>query len=153
MVPRGDRMPETFHWEAYKEALLFLGTAGVIVPLFRRLHLSPVLGFLAAGVLLGPYGLGRVANSAGWVSLFSLTNPEAVAAIGEFGVVFLLFMIGLELSWERLQRMRRLIFGLGAAQVIVCASVLAAIASWLGQVPRNFSIIGASHTLSSPTID
>jgi CPA2 family monovalent cation:H+ antiporter-2 len=145
-------MPETFHWETYKEALLFLGTAGVIVPLFRRLHLSPVLGFLAAGVLLGPYGLGRLASSAGWVSSFSLTNPEAVAAVGEFGVVFLLFMIGLELSWERLQRMRRLIFGLGAAQVIVCATVLAALASWLGMGPRNAIIFGAALSLSSTAI-
>ncbi|MBV9392847.1 MAG: cation:proton antiporter [Methylobacteriaceae bacterium] len=145
-------MPEGFHWETYKQALLFLGTAGVIVPLFRRLHLSPVLGFLAAGVLLGPYGLGRVASSAGWVSLFSLTNPEAVAAVGEFGVVFLLFMIGLELSWERLQRMRRLIFGLGAAQVIVCAAVLAALGSWLGMGPRNAIILGAALSLSSTAI-
>jgi monovalent cation:H+ antiporter-2, CPA2 family len=145
-------MPESFHWETYKEALLFLGTAGVIVPLFRRLHLSPVLGFLAAGVLLGPYGLGRVANSAGWVSSFSLTNPEAVAAVGEFGVVFLLFMIGLELSWERLQRMRRLIFGLGAAQVIVCATVLAALGAWLGMGPRNAIILGAALSLSSTAI-
>ncbi|MEA2834557.1 MAG: monovalent cation:H+ antiporter-2, family, partial [Methylobacteriaceae bacterium] len=145
-------MPETFHWQTYKEALLFLGTAGVIVPLFRRLHLSPVLGFLTAGVLLGPYGLGRFANSVPWASSFALTNPETVAAIGEFGVVFLLFMIGLELSWERLQRMRRLIFGLGAAQVIVCASVLAALAFWLGMGPRNAIIFGAALSLSSTAI-
>jgi CPA2 family monovalent cation:H+ antiporter-2 len=145
-------MSESFHWETYKEALLFLGTAGVIVPLFRRLHLSPVLGFLMAGVLLGPYGLGRFANSADWVSSFALTNPESVAAVGEFGVVFLLFMIGLELSWERLQRMRRLIFGLGAAQVIVSTSVLASLAYWLGMGPRSAVIFGAALSLSSTAI-
>ncbi|MEA2841513.1 MAG: monovalent cation:H+ antiporter-2, family, partial [Methylobacteriaceae bacterium] len=145
-------MPEGFHWETYKGALLFLGTAGVVVPLFRRLHLSPVLGFLMAGVLLGPYGLGRFITSADWVSSLALTNPEAVAAVGEFGVVFLLFMIGLELSWERLQRMRRLIFGLGAAQVIFCASVLALLAHWLGLAPRNAIIFGAALSLSSTAI-
>jgi CPA2 family monovalent cation:H+ antiporter-2 len=145
-------MPEGFHWETYKEALLFLGTAGVIVPLFRRLHLSPVLGFLTAGVLLGPYGLGRVAHSAGWVSSFALTNPESVAAVGEFGVVFLLFMIGLELSWERLQRMRRLIFGLGAAQVIVCSAALASLGYCIGMTPRNALIFGTATSLSSTAI-
>lgn len=68
-------MPEAFHWQTYKEALLFLGTAGVIVPLFRRLHLSPVLGFLMAGVLLGPYGLAQFAHSAGWVSFLRSPIP------------------------------------------------------------------------------
>jgi CPA2 family monovalent cation:H+ antiporter-2 len=145
-------MPEAFHWETYKEALLFLGTAGVIVPLFRRLHLSPVLGFLTAGVLLGPYGLGRFASSAGWMSSFALTNPESVAAVGEFGVVFLLFMIGLELSWERLQRMRRLIFGLGAAQVIACSTALASLGYGLGMAPHNAIIFGAALSLSSTAI-
>jgi CPA2 family monovalent cation:H+ antiporter-2 len=145
-------MPEAFHWQTYKEALLFLGTAGVIVPLFRRLHLSPVLGFLMAGVLLGPYGLAQFAHSAGWVSFFALTNPDAMAAIGEFGVVFLLFMIGLELSWERLQRMRRLIFGLGAAQVIVCSAVLASLGYGIGMGPRNAIIFGTALSLSSTAI-
>jgi CPA2 family monovalent cation:H+ antiporter-2 len=145
-------MPESFHWDTYKEPLLFLATASVIVPLFRRLHLSPVLGFLIGGVILGPYGLGRFASSAAWVSAFAITNPESVASVAEFGVVFLLFMIGLELSWERLQRMRRLIFGLGAAQVIVCTSVLAAVASWIGMAPRNAIILGAALSLSSTAI-
>ena len=145
-------MTEAFHWETYKEALLFLGTAGVIVPLFRRLHLSPVLGFLLAGVLLGPYGLGRFAASAGWVSSFAITNPESVGAVAELGVVFLLFMIGLELSWERLQRMRRLIFGLGAAQVVACATALAGFAYWIGLGPRNAIIFGAALSLSSTAI-
>jgi CPA2 family monovalent cation:H+ antiporter-2 len=145
-------MTEAFHWETYKEALLFLGTAGVIVPLFRRLHLSPVLGFLIAGVLLGPYGLGRFAASAGWVSSFAITNPENVGAVAELGVVFLLFMIGLELSWERLQRMRRLIFGLGTAQVVACAATLAALAYWIGLGPLNAVIFGAALSLSSTAI-
>ncbi len=145
-------MPESFHWGAYRETLLFLGTAGVIVPLFRRLHLSPVLGFLVAGVLLGPFGMGRFATSGSWQSWFSLGNPETVAALGEFGVVFLLFMIGLELSWERLQRMRRLIFGLGAAQVFGCAGVLGGLAYWLGMAPRNAILFATALALSSTAI-
>ena len=101
----------------YKDLVLFLATAGIVVPLFKRLKLSPVLGFLGAGVLLGPYGLGRLAGAGALAGAVTVSKPDEVAQLAEFGVVFLLFMIGLELSWERLRLMRRLVFGLGALQV------------------------------------
>src|SRR5678816_806284 len=94
---------------AYKDVVLFLATAGVVVPLFRRWNLSPILGFLGAGVVLGPYGLGALAGRAPWLSQLTIDNPGDVAQLAEFGVVFLLFMIGLELSWERLRTMRRFV--------------------------------------------
>jgi K+:H+ antiporter len=103
-------------FETYKELLLFLGTAGVIVPLFARLQMSPVFGFLATGVILGPFILRALAAE---VASFAISNVEQIAHLSEFGIAFLLFMIGLELSWERLIQMRRLVFGLGALQVIV----------------------------------
>src|ERR1700754_1567446 len=102
---------------AYKDVVLFLATAGVVVPLFRRWKVSPILGFLGAGVVLGPYGLGALADAGGWLKAFPIDNLQEGAQLAEFGVVFLLFMIGLELSWERLSRMRRYVFGLGTAQV------------------------------------
>ena len=117
-------MPHAFHWEAYREVLLFLVTAAVVVPLFRKLRVSPVLGFLAAGAILGPYGLGRLAPKHAWLETITISNVERAAQLAEFGVVFLLFMIGLELSWDRLVRMRRLVFGLGGAQVLVTTLVL-----------------------------
>ncbi|MFY7976522.1 MAG: cation:proton antiporter, partial [Brevundimonas sp.] len=89
--------------EDYKDLLLFLAAAGVVAPLFSRLKLSPVLGFLAAGVLLGPHGLGRFADQAPWLAWLTITDREQVAVLSELGVAFLLFMIGLELSWERLK--------------------------------------------------
>src|SRR4030095_2378350 len=98
----------------YKDVVLFLATAGVVVPLFRRWKISPILGFLGAGVLLGPSALGAFAPWVKWLSAFTIDNPGEVAQLAEFGVVFLLFMIGLELSWERLSRVRRVVFGLGA---------------------------------------
>ena len=109
----------------YKDLVLFLATAGIVVPLFKRLKISPILGFLGAGVVLGPYGLGALADRLPWVAAFTVAKPAEVAQLAEFGVVFLLFTIGLELSWERLRAMRRLVFGLGGAQVLVGAALLA----------------------------
>ncbi|MFL4981920.1 MAG: cation:proton antiporter [Xanthobacteraceae bacterium] len=138
--------------ETYKELLLFLGTAGVVVPLFTRLHVSPVLGFLAAGIALGPFGLGALARHEPWLSTISITNVEEIAHVAEFGVAFLLFMIGLELSWERLMRMRKLVFGLGPLQVVVSAIALALVAFALGQTPAAASVLGGALALSSTAI-
>ncbi|MDB5449944.1 MAG: kef-type transport system, rane component [Phenylobacterium sp.] len=137
---------------SYKDVVLFLATAGVVVPLFRRWKISPILGFLGAGVVLGPYGLGRLSDAAPWIGALTIDNPEEVAQLAEFGVVFLLFMIGLELSWERLRRMRRYVFGLGALQVTLCASATAAAALALGQSPGAAFAIGAALALSSTAI-
>jgi K+:H+ antiporter len=138
--------------ETYKELLLFLGTAGVVVPLFTRLHVSPVLGFLAAGIVLGPFGLGALARQHPWLSAVSISNVEEVAQVAEIGVAFLLFMIGLELSWERLVRMRKLVFGLGPLQVVLSAIALGLIAFALGQSPASASVLGGALALSSTAI-
>ena len=132
----------TFAPEQYKETLIFLATAGVVVPLFRRLKFSPVLGFLGAGVLLGPYGLGALARQVGWLAPFALDNVEQIAPVAEFGVVFLLFMIGLELSWHRLAIIGRLVFGLGALQVFGSAAALGALALILGEPPTSAAVLG-----------
>jgi CPA2 family monovalent cation:H+ antiporter-2 len=137
---------------AYKDLVLFLVTAGVVVPLFRRWRISPILGFLGAGVLLGPYGLGQLAHRIGWLSALAIENPQEVAQLAEFGVVFLLFTIGLELSWERLRRMRRYVFGLGALQVGASLALLAGAAAALGQPPAAALTIGAALALSSTAI-
>ena len=84
--------------DSYKEIVLFLATAGVVVPLFHRLRLSPVLGFLGVGALLGPFGLGRLAETMPWLSWFTIANRDEISHVAEFGVVFLLFMIGIEVS-------------------------------------------------------
>src|SRR5262245_25443493 len=117
---------------AYSDALLVLGTAGVIVPAVHRWRVSPVLAFLAAGAVLGPLGLGsfkEVLPSLQWVTI---TDAKNIAGIAELGVVFLLFLIGLELSYERLLTMRRLVFGLGSLQVSLSAVAISGIAALLG---------------------
>ncbi len=136
----------------YKEALIFLAAAGVVVPLFRRIKISPVIGFLGLGMLLGPHGLGQLAQTNAWASAFSLSNSVRMQQFAELGVVFLLFTIGLELSFERLKTMRRLVFGLGALQVGVSAVVIASGAMLLGVEGRAAAIIGGALALSSTAI-
>lgn len=145
----------------YKEILLFLGTAGVVAPLFRKLRLSPIYGFLVAGFLLGPHGLGLLASDlaakgeskiASLVSAITLGNVAQIEPIAEFGVVFLLFMIGLELSWQRLMRLRRLVFGFGPIQVFGSALALAAIAFASKVSVSAALILGFALSLSSTAI-
>ena len=95
-------MNEPTDLSVYKETLLFLVTAGVVAPLFFRLRISPVLGYLLAGVALGPYGLGAIARNAPWLSALAI-NVESIDRIAAFGVVALMFTMGLELSFERLK--------------------------------------------------
>src|SRR5918994_1089900 len=106
---------------AYQEPILFLATAAVVVPLFHRLRNSPVLGFLAAGAFLGPFRLWRLIPQYPWVDWLTFTNPEGTSRLAEFGVVFLLFTIGIEQSWQRLRILRRLVFGFGSLQVLLGA--------------------------------
>ena len=136
----------------YKDLVVFLAAAGVIVPLVNRLKISPILGFLAAGVLLGPDGLGRFAQSVPWLSWLTIGDPGQLAQLSELGVAFLLFMIGLELSWERLRAMRRLVFGLGLMQVVVCTAVLACGFLLMGQTLASAVVLGMGLALSSTAV-
>jgi CPA2 family monovalent cation:H+ antiporter-2 len=136
----------------YKDVVLFLATAGIIVPLFRRWRISPILGFLGAGVVLGPSGLGALSDRLPWLRFVTIGNPQEVAQLAEFGVVFLLFMIGLELSWERLRLMRRYVFGLGALQVGLCMAAIAGVALAAGLPPAAAAAVGAALSLSSTAV-
>ena len=135
----------------YKETLLFLVTAGVVAPLFFRLRVSPVLGYLLAGVALGPYGLGSIDLKAPWLNALAI-NVDAIDRIAAFGVVALLFTMGLELSFERLRRMRYLVFGLGLAQVVVTTLILGTAAWRLGLGRPSALAIGAALSMSSTAI-
>ncbi len=119
------------------DVLIFLVAAIVVVPAFRRLKTSPVLGYLAAGILVGPHGLAVISDS------------KSAHTLAEFGVVFLLFMIGLELSVERLRSLGRYVFGLGALQVIVTGCLITGVAWALGASGEAAIIIGGGLALSS----
>lgn len=142
-------MAETINIAAYSDALVVLGTAGVVVPLLRRWGVNPILGYLAAGAALGPRGIGTfVADFPPlyWVTVIDAGN---VASIAQLGVVFLLFLIGLELSFARLMTMRRAVFGLGLSQVALTTVALAAVLTALGQAPATAAILSACLALSS----
>jgi CPA2 family monovalent cation:H+ antiporter-2 len=136
----------------YKDALLVLGTAGVVVPLMHRYGVSTVLAFLISGAFLSPGGLGALTAYVPQLSWVTITDPDRLSSFAEWGVVFLLFIIGLELSFERLSTMRRLVFGLGAAQVVVSALLIGLVAYALGQPPVIALVIGSALCLSSTAI-
>jgi CPA2 family monovalent cation:H+ antiporter-2 len=140
------------HGGEYRDLVVFLAAAGVVVPLFNRLRISPVLGFLAAGVLLGPDGLGRFAQTHGWLSWLTIGDQAQIRQLSELGVAFLLFMIGLELSWERLKAMRRLVFGLDMLQVAVCTVAIAVVFMAMGQPLAGAAVLGMGLALSSTAV-
>ena len=136
----------------YREAMIILATAAVLVPLGQRFKLSPILGFLIAGAVLGPHGLGALKDiipPLGWVTV---SEERGLGAMAELGVVFLLFIIGLELSFKRLMTMRRLVFGLGTLQVAISAVIIGTIAALLGARPGAAVLIGFSLALSSTAV-
>jgi monovalent cation:H+ antiporter-2, CPA2 family len=142
----------TINIAAYSDALVVLGTAGIVVPIVSRLGFSPVLGYLGAGALLGPLGLGSLIDKFPVLFWFTVADAKDVAGIAELGVVFLLFLIGLELSLHRLLTMRRLVFGLGGLQVLLTTALLAGAAVYVGINLSEAIILAASLSLSSTAI-
>jgi CPA2 family monovalent cation:H+ antiporter-2 len=136
----------------YKDALIVLGTAAVVAPIMPRLKVSPVLGYLAVGALLGPYGLGRLAERSSLVDWLTVTGEQQIDFIGNLGIVFLLFFIGLELSLRRLLTLRRLVFGLGGLQIALSTGAICFVMLQLGQSPAASLVIGACLALSSTAI-
>ena len=137
---------------AYSDALVILGTAAVLIPIARRLGVSPVLGYLGAGALLGPLGLGSFVDWFPPLTWFTITDAQSISGWAQLGIVFLLFIIGLELSFQRLITMRRLVLGMGGLQVLLTAVLIGAVA-WLGGLQHSAAIVlGASLSLSSTAI-
>lgn len=137
---------------AYSDALVVLGTAGIVIPLVRRFGLNPVLGYLLAGAILGPLGLGSFIEVFPLLYWFTVVDAKNVAGIAELGIVFLLFLIGMELSYDRLKAMRRLVFGLGGLQIALSAAAIGGIAALAGSKPPVAFILGACLALSSTAI-
>lgn len=135
-----------------REIILFLAAAGLVMPVVRRLNISPVLGFICIGLLIGPFGLGRLEDQVPGIEYFVVSDLEGVQTIGELGVIFLLFSIGLEMSVAQLWGMRRTVFGLGSAQILVSALVIALAASALGTDAQTAILLGLCLALSSTAI-
>ena len=123
-----------------QQVAIFLAAAVIAVPLFRLLRLSSILGYVAAGLVIGPWGLGLIRDAPG------------ILSAAEFGVVLLLFVIGLELQPTRLWVMRRTVFGMGSAQVAACTLALGALASLAGLPLKSAFIVGFGLSLSSTAL-
>jgi CPA2 family monovalent cation:H+ antiporter-2 len=135
-----------------RETLLFLVLAGILIPLLQRLRVNQVLGFLAAGAVVGPHGLGRWAESAPMLAWLSFPRAQGVEALASLGVLFLMFLIGLEISMQRLWALRAWVFGAGSAQVLVSAAVLGGIAWAFGNGGTVALLLGLVLSLSSTAV-
>jgi CPA2 family monovalent cation:H+ antiporter-2 len=109
---------------AFRDITVVLGAAGLVIPAFAALRISPVVGFILVGIAVGPFGLGALVPMFPTMALFTISNAKVLAAPAEIGVALLLFALGLELSTERLRTMRRLVFRIGAAQLLLCTLAL-----------------------------
>ncbi len=131
---------------------MILGAAGVVIPAFARFRITPIIGFLLVGVLVGPMGLGALAAQYPWLKWVTISETENIRIIGEYGVILLLFSVGLELSLRRLWKMRRQVFGLGSAELIGCGLVVGFGLSLVGYSPLEAAGLGIALALSSTAL-
>lgn len=145
----GELAPSPF----LSDALVILGAAGIVIPVFARFRITPIIGFILIGVLVGPYGLGSLVERIPWLEHVTITNPERLTPFADFGIVLLLFAIGLELSFNRLWQLRRLVFGLGALELIIIGSSLAAFLGFSGMLGWTAALaLGFALAFSSTAI-
>lgn len=132
-----------------RETLLFLTLAGILIPLLQRYKINQVLGFLTIGIVLGPFGLARFAEAFPWLKVIAFSGDAEVQSLAELGVMFLMFLIGLELSAERLWSLRRWVFIGGIAQVMVSAVLIGGVARLFGNRLEIALLFGLVFSLSS----
>lgn len=134
------------------DALVILGAAGIVIPLFARFRITPIIGFILVGVLVGPFGLGRLVPEMPWLYWVTIGSTESLAPFAEFGIILLLFTIGLELSFNRLWQLRKLVFGLGALELLVIGSLLALAFVAAGQPLVAAAAVGFALAFSSTAL-
>lgn len=134
------------------DALVILGAAGIVIPVFTRFRITPVIGFILIGIAVGPFGLGKLVYDYPPLEYVTITDPEALRPFAEFGIILLLFTIGLELSFKRLWTMRRLVFGLGALELTIIGAMLAIFLAMMGQYWTGALGLGLALALSSTAI-
>tara|TARA_R110002033_G_scaffold38421_2_gene77784 strand:+ start:2168 stop:3994 length:1827 start_codon:yes stop_codon:yes gene_type:complete len=134
------------------DAIVILGAAGIIIPAFARFRITPIIGFILVGILLGPSGLGSLQGQYGWLQFVTINDREAIEPFAEMGIILLLFSIGLELSFKRLWSLRRLVFRVGAAELLVSGLIIASVLYLLGQNPAGALGLGLALALSSTAL-
>jgi len=141
--------------KGFSDALVILGAAGIVIPAFARFKVSPVIGFILVGMLVGPSGLGALVGQYPWLYHITISDAHAIEPFAEFGITLLLFSIGLELSLRRLWGMRAAVFGVGAAELLGCAAVIGAALfvagdNWGGSLGLGLALALSSTALVLP---
>ncbi|MEM6811111.1 MAG: cation:proton antiporter [Pseudomonadota bacterium] len=142
-------MKESLLPDVFLQAGLFFALGSLIIPVLRYFKIPTALGYLLAGIAVGPFGLGALSDTFPVLNAISLENAEHVKILAELSIIFLLFVVGLELTPSRLWQMRNLVFGLGGAQVIVSAIVIGGIAYLWGNSLQVAMLLGLGLALSS----
>ncbi|MFN5086261.1 MAG: cation:proton antiporter [Novosphingobium sp.] len=137
---------------AVADALIILAAAGAVIPVFARFRITPIIGFILVGLLIGPFGLGRLVPFAPWLEHITIEDPATLAPAAEMGIILLLFSIGLELSFGRLWSMRRHVFGLGALELVISALLVGAALMVLGNSAPTSLALGLALALSSTAL-
>ena len=137
---------------SFSDALVILGAAGIVIPAFARFRVNPVIGFILVGLAVGPHGLGKFEPSHPWLYYITISKPHAIEPFAEFGIILLLFAIGLELSFKRLWAMRAKVFGVGAAELLLCAGVIGGALVAFGEPPTGALGLGLALALSSTAL-
>ena len=145
-------MDGDFSTSGFSDALVVLGAAGIVIPAFARIKISPIIGFILIGMLVGPAGLGALTGAYPWLHYVTISNAHGIEPFAELGIVLVLFSIGLELSFRRLWTMRGLVFGAGAAELLGSAAILAAGLYIAGQSTAGAIGLGLALALSSTAV-
>jgi CPA2 family monovalent cation:H+ antiporter-2 len=138
--------------QGFHDALVILGAAGVVIPAFARLRISPVIGFILVGAAVGPSGLGALTPAYPWLEPVAITDRARIEPFAEAGILLLLFAIGLELSFRRLVSMRGAVFGLGGMQMLATAALFGTVLLLFGRSPGSAAVLGLALAMSSTAL-